>query len=231
MSSSMSKNQNDIRTKAYVLRRTNYGEADRILNLITPEGKISAMARGVRKEKSRLSGGIEMFSLIDINIHNGRGELGVVTSSKMLKYYNNIVTDLARMELAALILKKVSLFSENSGGKDYFRIVDQTLAMINVGVLLELVEAWFWLNLVKANGEQVNMYRDADGDKLSEDETYSWSAHEEVLMKNPRGEIGADEIKIIRLMLSADLSVVTRVKDVNDKIKPILMVARALGKV
>ena len=54
---------------------------------------------------------------------------------------------------------------------------------------------------------------------------------EEVLMNNPRGEIGADEIKIIRLMLSADLSVVTRIKDVNDKIKPILMVARALGKV
>ena len=45
--------QNDIRTKAYVLRRTNYGEADRILNLITPEGKISVIAKGVLKEKSK----------------------------------------------------------------------------------------------------------------------------------------------------------------------------------
>ena len=41
----------DIRTLGYVLKRTNYGEADRILNLITPQGKISAIAKGVRKEK------------------------------------------------------------------------------------------------------------------------------------------------------------------------------------
>ena len=46
---------NDIKTLAYVIRRTNYGEADRIINLITPEGKISAIAKGVRKEKSKLA--------------------------------------------------------------------------------------------------------------------------------------------------------------------------------
>ena len=63
----MSKNtldNKDIRTKAFVLKRTNYREADRILNLITPEGKISAIARGARREKSKLAGGIEMFCLI-----------------------------------------------------------------------------------------------------------------------------------------------------------------------
>ena len=44
------KTPDDIRTLAYVLRRTNYGEADRILNLLTPTGQYSAIARGVRKE-------------------------------------------------------------------------------------------------------------------------------------------------------------------------------------
>ena len=53
--------RSDIKTLAYVLRRTNYGEADRILNIITPNGKISAIAKGARKEKSKLAGGIEMF--------------------------------------------------------------------------------------------------------------------------------------------------------------------------
>lgn len=51
----------DLRTQAIVLRRTNYGESDRILNLLTPEGKVSVIARGVRKEKSRLAGSIELF--------------------------------------------------------------------------------------------------------------------------------------------------------------------------
>ena len=46
-----------LRTKCIILRRTNYGEADRILTVLTPEhGQLSVMARGVRKEKSRLAG-------------------------------------------------------------------------------------------------------------------------------------------------------------------------------
>jgi len=52
------------KTKAIVLRRTNYGEADRIIQFITPVGKISAIAKGVRREKSRLAGGIELFQFV-----------------------------------------------------------------------------------------------------------------------------------------------------------------------
>ena len=66
------------RTKAIVLRRTNYGEADRILQFLTPLGRQGALARGVRREKSRLAGGIELFAISDIVITEGRGELGLL---------------------------------------------------------------------------------------------------------------------------------------------------------
>ena len=78
----------DLRTRAVVLRRTNYGESDRILNFLTPTGKVSALARGVRKEKSRLAGGIELFTVSDVVIHQGRGSLGTLTSAKMLNFYH-----------------------------------------------------------------------------------------------------------------------------------------------
>ena len=54
---------NNIRKKtlAIVLRRTDFGEADRIINLLTPGGKVSAMARGVRKPKSKLAGAHTFF--------------------------------------------------------------------------------------------------------------------------------------------------------------------------
>ena len=52
MLTNIQNNLKDLKTRALVLRRTNYGESDRILNLITPVGKVSAMAKGVRKEKS-----------------------------------------------------------------------------------------------------------------------------------------------------------------------------------
>ena len=63
------------RTKAIVLRRTNYGEADRILTLLTPLGQRNAIARGVRREKSRLAGGIELFAVSDVVLHRGKGSL------------------------------------------------------------------------------------------------------------------------------------------------------------
>ena len=68
--------RDDIKTLGLVLRRTNYGEADRILNIITPTGKISAMAKGVRRARSKLAGGVEMFSLSEYVIHCGRGGWG-----------------------------------------------------------------------------------------------------------------------------------------------------------
>ena len=54
------------RLRAIVLRRTNYGEADRILQLLTPKGKRSVMAKGARRERSKLAGGIELFALCDV---------------------------------------------------------------------------------------------------------------------------------------------------------------------
>ena len=50
----MSMANKDIKTIGYVMRRTNYGEADRILDIITPQGKIAAIARSARREKSKL---------------------------------------------------------------------------------------------------------------------------------------------------------------------------------
>ena len=222
---------NDLRTLGYVLRRTNFGEADRILNLITPEGKISAIARGVRKEKSKLAGGIEMFSLIDINIHQGRGDLAVVTSAKMLKYYNNLVTDLEKMELAGMILKKISLAAEHTDNPEFFTIVDQTLAALQADVVSDLVEAWFLLRLAKASGEEVNLYFDTDGEKLNEKTKYSWSQMESSLIKNENGEIDADKIKLMRLMISTDLVVVARVKNIEKMISEVLYVARSVNKI
>ena len=216
----MSRNMSDeIKTLGFVLRRTNYGEADRILNLITPQGKISAIAKGVRKPKSKLAGGVEMFSKIELCIHLGRGELGIVTSARMLRYYSKILADYERMEVAAWILKRVSIIADSSDSPEYFKIVEQVLFELDNGTNVSLVESWAILNLKKATGEEINVYRDTDGEKLSPDERYSWDAMEMAFSKNAAGDFSADEIKMLRLMLSAELRVVKRVKDF-EKIVP-----------
>ena len=223
--------RNDIKTLAYVLRRTNYGEADRILNIITPNGKMSAIAKGARKEKSKLAGGIEMFSLVELNIHEGKSDLYTITSAKMLKYYNNLLVDLGKMELVATILKKVSLVAEHSDSVEYFKIVDQTMKALNSGITNELVETWFYLNFAKATGEQVNLFFDLNGDKLSENERYSWDTMEGALFRNPDGEVDAGAIKSMRLMLTVGLDVSCRVKGIEKYLPTILRIARAVNKI
>lgn len=220
----------DIRTNAYVLRRTNYGEADRILNLITPLGKISAIAKSVRKEKSKLAGSVEMFSLIDVNIHQGKSEFGVITSAKMIRFYDKIICDLSKMELAAFVLKKISVAAEHSDNPEFFKITDQVLSAINDGVSLELVEAWFLLNYLRASGEQVNLYRDTDGDLLTPDGEYEWDFGDDALMKRVGGRISSNEIKMMRLMISTKLLTSTKVKGSEKMIPLILHIARGLNK-
>jgi DNA repair protein RecO (recombination protein O) len=222
--------RNDTKTLAYVLRRTNYGEADRILNLITPNGKISAIAKAARKEKSKLAGGIEMFSLIELNIHQGRGEIGVVTSARMLKYYDKLLADYTRMELASFILKKINQAAESSDSEELFKITDQSLAGLNKGMDLKLVENWFLINLLKTMGEEINLYRDLNGDKLDANSRYDWYGIEQAFIKNEHGGFSANEIKLLRLMSTADLAVVSRIKDIEAMLPTIEKVVKFKNK-
>lgn len=220
---------NDIRTRALVLRRTNYGETDRILNILTPEGKMAVVAKGVRKEKSRLAGGIEMFSLAEVVVHQGRSEFSVLTSAKMVEFYSELVNDLSRMETAAEILKRVSKAAEMTDSPEYFEIAVQSLKALNKKFNMELVLAWFYFNLARVSGEQVNLLFDADGEKLCETEKYNWDTMEKALKVSAAGRIAANEIKMMRLMLTTDLSLILRVKDGEKMAPELLYIARSVN--
>jgi DNA repair protein RecO (recombination protein O) len=72
-----------LKTEAVVLRSMRYGEADRILHLYTPtRGRISAIAKGVRKTRSRFGGRLEPFFHLRLVLHEGRSDLLTVTSAE-----------------------------------------------------------------------------------------------------------------------------------------------------
>jgi DNA repair protein RecO (recombination protein O) len=69
-----------FKTEAVVLRTFRYGEADRILHLYTAErGRVGAIAKGVRRTKSRFGGRLEPLFRVNLVLHEGRGELCTVT--------------------------------------------------------------------------------------------------------------------------------------------------------
>jgi DNA repair protein RecO (recombination protein O) len=73
----------NFKTEAIVLRSIRYGEADRILHLYTEErGRVGAMAKGVRRVKSRFGGRLEPLFRVQLILHEGRGDLCTVTSAE-----------------------------------------------------------------------------------------------------------------------------------------------------
>jgi DNA repair protein RecO (recombination protein O) len=86
-----------------VLRKLDYGEADRIFTLLTREhGKVGAIAKGVRRPSSKLGPSLELYSHIDVLLAKGRGELDVVAQVARIPGYR-IEGDVERMAHAALI--------------------------------------------------------------------------------------------------------------------------------
>src|SRR5665213_615336 len=91
-----------IRTDAIVLRSLRYGEADRILHLYTPSrGRIGAIAKGVRRTRSRFGGRLEPFSRVRLICHEGRGELLTVTSVETLDAHARLRDHAATLDSAA----------------------------------------------------------------------------------------------------------------------------------
>lgn len=217
----------DLRTHAIVLRRTNYGESDRILNLITPDGKIAVLARGVRKEKSRLAGGIELFSIADVVVHQGRSSLATLTSAQMLKFHSNILGDLNRLELASELLKKIDRAAEQVDDPGFFTILEQALDGLNSKISSDLIRAWFYLNLARISGEEPNFIYDTNSDELRPDQTYLWDSTDNALRQHPQGDIGASEIKFARFLLANSLRAATRVNNYETFLPPIAQIARA----
>ena len=77
-----------VKTEAVVLRSMRYGEADRILHVYTPHrGRVSAIAKGVRRTRSRFGGRLEPFFRLRMDLHEGRGELLTVTGAQTVDAY------------------------------------------------------------------------------------------------------------------------------------------------
>jgi DNA repair protein RecO (recombination protein O) len=223
----------DLRTKAIVLKRTDYGEADRILQLLTPEGKKSVMAKGVRKEKSKLAGGIELFSVSEVVIHEGKGELGILTSAKLLEHYDAFVRDIELLELGGGLMKNVSRRAEQVDSPEFFNILRQSLQAAQKHApegsetrWKELIRSWASMNLLHAAGEEINLKYDVSGSRLLPDSRYMWDTENVALMPHDSGRISAEHIKMMRLMASTPLEVCLKVSGYGDLLDEISYIVR-----
>ena len=227
----------DLRTQAIVLSRVKYQESDRILTLLTTEGRFSAIARGVRKERSKLAGSIEPFTVSDVVLHfksqnTDSGSLAILTSATMLKFYQNIITDLDTLTIASNFLKVINRLTNDADSKEYFQLLKNALSALNIveKYQIPLVETHFYLNLAFISGEMINLATDSNGNRLTLDGVYDWHSFDRcfIPVTIDTGEFNADTIKILRLMTSMPIASILKIKDIHTHLNALNIILRTL---
>ena len=203
-----------VRTQAIVLRRTNFGEADRIVQFLTPDGRRSVMARGVRREKSKLAGGIELFAVSDVVIGEGKGDLGVLTSAKLVQFYRHILEDYDRLQFGYQVVKLVGRASDAIDEPEWFDLLRQTIAGLDVLTIpLPLVQVWFYSRYAALLGHELNLTLDVEGRALQAEALYRYDTADQGLREVTAGAgvITGDHIKLLRLVATRPLAVLVQV--------------------
>jgi DNA repair protein RecO (recombination protein O) len=116
-----------------VLRSIRYGEADRILHLYTPRhGRLSAIAKGVRRSRSRFGARLEPFFHVGIVLHEGRGELFTVTGVDTIAAHGPLRDHAATLDAAARACDAVArLFETGDPHPEVFRLLTNELALLS----------------------------------------------------------------------------------------------------
>lgn len=192
--------------KGIVLRRTNFGEADRIVTVLTPDhGKVRLMARGVRRIKSKLAGGVELFSVSDITFIAGKGDIGTLISARLDRHFGNIVHDLTRVQLGYELIKLTDRITEDHPEAEYFHLLQQVFeALDDPAVDEQLIRSWFQARLLRLAGHTPNLQTDTGGGKLQSDRTYGFDLDSMGFADQPEGAYGAPAIKVLRLLFATD---------------------------
>jgi DNA repair protein RecO (recombination protein O) len=122
-----------FKTDAIVLRSIRYGEADRVLHLYTPDhGRLGAIAKGVRRTKSRMGGRLEPLSRVRLVLHQGRGELCTVSQVDTLNPYASLRDRRASLERATQACESVlRLFDSSESNHPAYNLLCNELGLLD----------------------------------------------------------------------------------------------------
>ena len=213
--------------KAIVLRRTNYQEADRILDLVTPLGKRSVIARGVRKEKSRRAGSVELLCESEIVLtKSNKSSLAILTSARLIRFYGNILKSYDRMTFAYDTLKNIGKAVNQIEEPEWYDLLSQVLSGLDdLKIDLRLIRVWFLLQYQKLLGNELNMLYDVNGEKLEKTKKYTYDYLERCLREDVGGKINGDVIKFLRVVNNNSLDLVTKIGGIDSVLGDALALA------
>jgi DNA repair protein RecO (recombination protein O) len=159
-----------------VLSRFELGEADRVLTLLTPhDGKLKAIAKGVRRPKSRIGGSVEPFAELQLVLARGR-TFDVITSASVgeawLHLRDRLESTATAWYLAELAERAVE---ERASAYPVYVLLRRAYQLLDDGMAPERVARWFEFGLADALGMRPEVERCVECDRvLEQSEGYRW---------------------------------------------------------
>src|SRR5438128_2483519 len=120
-------------TEAVVLRSFRFGEADRVLHLYTLDrGRVGAVAKGVRKTKSRFGARLEPLSHVELVLHQGSGELHTVTGASLIRPHDRARAEPYRLGAGLIGLEAMlRLYPEQEANERAFTALTRFLDVLD----------------------------------------------------------------------------------------------------
>ncbi len=217
----MEKRARSLRAEAVVLRHTDYGEADRLLTLYTPQlGKARALAKGVRKLTSRKAGHLEPFTYVKLQLAQGR-DLWIITQADTLRPYLSLHEDLILTGHAAYVIELLDrlTYEDDLGNPSLFRLLTDTLDRLASGGDAWLAIRYFEMRLLDGLGYRPRLFECANCGReiLAEDQFFSYTAGGVICPRCGQGlpnilSISVDGLKYLRHFQRSDYAGASRAR-------------------
>ena len=149
-----------IRTEVIVLRERDFGEADRLLTLLSPaHGKLSAIAKGVRRPTSRKAGHLDLYMRSDVILAKGRS-LDIVTQAETLDSYRPVRENLLRSSYATYVVELLDRFTpEREANPSLYQLMVRALRWMSTSENLPLTARYYELHLLAMVGFKPELQR------------------------------------------------------------------------
>ncbi len=201
-----------FRSEAIVLKRTDFGEADRLLTLYSREfGKLRAVAKGARKPQSRKTGHVDLFMRTKFLLARSKS-IPIITQAEMVEAYPALREDLMRMTLASYMAELLDQFAvEEDPNPPLYRLLSNGLGWCASGEQLPLAVRFYELHLLSLTGFQPQLFRCVGCNAPIEDQNQFFSAEMGGVLcpscyakdKNGRS-LSSTALKVMRYLQSRD---------------------------
>ena len=209
------------KTRGFVLRQTSLGEADRILTLFTRDlGKIQAVAKGIRRTKSKLSGHLEPFALASLSLSRGR-QLDTIFDADTVNSFRVLREDLKRLSKAVYLIELVDKFtSEHQPSPEIYSLLLDSLILLEHSNDSDRPIIYFEVQILSRSGFGPELYRCVECSIALKPGKYTHShTHGGLICNNcttkPMGltfALSVNCIKVLRFLANASVDSISSLK-------------------